>query len=236
MKNKMEFEKDYYEKTHGNTILKGEKPLYHRFILRLLKKFKKNGRLLDIGCGGGFFLRLAENCYETYGIDISKWAIEQAEKKTKKSKLRYGDISNTVFEKFFFDIVTCFDVLEHIENPEDTFQKISRYLNDEGILLISVPNLDSIGRKWKKNNWFGYRDKTHISLFSEKKWLEMLKKNKFEILDKFYDGLWDSPYFKSVPNFLQHLFFKIPFSILIGLGIKFPKKLGENIIFITKKY
>lgn len=236
MKNKI-FEKDYYKKAYGSTILKGEKPLYHRFIIRLLKKFKREGKLLDVGCGQGFFLKLAEKYYRTYGFDISKWAIKQTKKRTKKSILKVMDIDKASnIKKEFFDIVICLDLLEHIKNPDIAIKKINSCLKNGGILLVSVPNLNSIGKKWKKNNWFGYRDKTHISLLSEKKWLEMLKKNKFKIVDKFYDGLWDSPYFNHIPNFLQHLVFKIPFSILIWFGVKFPKGLGENIIIITKKY
>lgn len=76
-----------------------------------------------------------------------------------------------------------------------------------------------------------------MSLLSNEKWIELLETNNFKIVDKFHDRLWDSPYFSAVPAFMQHLFFKIAFAILFpplsNLGIKLPKKWGENVILVA---
>lgn len=71
-----------------------------------------------------------------------------------------------------------------------------------------------------------------MSLLSNEEWIEIVERNDFKIVDKFYDGLWDSPYFPGVPAFIQHLVFKIPFTLLFPLGLKLPAKLGENPVIV----
>jgi hypothetical protein len=105
------------------------------------------------------------------------------------------------------------------------------------LIIASVPNLESLGRRWKKQQWFGYRDPTHVSLLPNEEWRWLLQRNSFRILDTFYDGLCDSPYFNGIPTFVQHIFFKFLFTILFpllgALGIKLPMKWGENLILVA---
>ena len=92
------------------------KPRYIRLI-RYLRKQIKTGRLLEVGCGVGYFLAQAEKYFETYGIDISPIAIQYAKKNTTKSILTVGSATNLPFKNDFFNIVVALDVLEHIHNP-----------------------------------------------------------------------------------------------------------------------
>lgn len=230
------FDKDYFEaKSPTNSFLKGKKPLYHRFWIRYIQKFKSKGSLLDLGCGKGFFLEYAEKRYKTYGIDISDYAIEHAIDNLKKSTLFVKDAKNTGFQDNFFDIITCFDMLEHLNDPEYTLKECKRILKEDGLLIVTVPNIDSLGIKLKKRNWYGYRDKTHVSLLSKDSWFKLLENNDFKIIEFFYDGLWDSPYFEKIPTILQHMFFKIPVTIMFGLGIKFSKRFGEGLCVVALK-
>lgn len=224
--------------THTPSILKGKKPFYHGFWARYIRKHKGNKiKLLDIGCGKGFFLEYAERFSEAYGVDVSRYAIEKAAQRLRSPKLCLQDATRLGFKSGYFDVVTCFDILEHLEDPELAVKECSRLLKERGILVTSVPNIYSYGLSWKKSKWFGYRDSSHVSLLSNEKWIELLEANNFEIVDKFYDGLWDSPYFPAVPAFMQHLFFKIAFTILFPLlgtlDIKLPKKWGEGVIFVA---
>jgi len=230
-----------YDKKYFKNISKDVGIIYkkHRptknFWTIFIRKYKSSGRLLDIGCGQGFFLEYAEKYYETYGMDISKYAIKDARNKTYTTKYILMDVTKLGFKDNSFDIITCFDVLEHLKNPKSTLQDIYRMLRRKGILAMTVPNLNSIGLKLKQERWFGYRDTTHISLLTNKEWLIMLEKCGFNIIKVFYDGLWDSPYFNYIPSFIQHLIFKIPSTILLSIGIKFPQKYGENLCVIAKK-
>lgn len=230
------FDQEYFEtKSPTNSFLKGKKPLYHRFWLRYILKVKDEGILLDSGCGKGYFLAYAEKHYHTYGIDISDFAIQYAKDNLKSSKLMVKEADNTGFPDNFFDIITCFDILEHLNNPDAALKECRRILKENGLLIVTIPNTDSIGVKLKKNNWYGYRDKTHVSLLSNESWFKLLQENDFKIIEFFYDGMWDSPYFAKIPSIIQHIFFKIPVTILFGLGIKFPKKLGEGLCIVVSK-
>jgi len=235
---KDKFEKRYFESECGysSSILKGRKPLQHRFWIRYLKRHKKGGRLLDVGCGKGFFLEYAEKAYETYGIDVSKYGIEQAQSKLHRAKLYVGNAEHLDFDADYFDIVTCFDVLEHLDKPELAIKECYRVLAQNGLFIVCVPNLQSIGHQWKKQQWFGYRDPTHLSLLPEEEWEQLLQRNNFRIVDRFYDGLWDSPYFGKVPAFIQHLPFKFLFTglyPLLGiLGALNFRKNGGSALFL----
>ena len=238
---KDKFEEHYFESEcgHATSILKGRKPFLNRFWIRYLKKRKNGGKLLDIGCGKGFFLQYAEKLYETYGIDISEYGIKRAQGRLFSTRLYVGNAEQLDFDANYFDIVTCFDLLEHLDKPELAIKECYRVLAQNGLLIANVPNPGSIGHEWKKQQWFAYRDPTHVSLLTEEEWEQLLQKNNFRIIDKFYDGLWDSPYFRKVPAFIQHIPFKFLFTGLYPLlgimGIKLPKKWGECVLFVAIK-
>ncbi|KAF5437527.1 SAM-dependent methyltransferase [Candidatus Methanophagaceae archaeon] len=232
---KEEYDKNYFENTAEDTglLLKERRPLWRRW-LKIIQTYKATGKLLDVGCGPGFFLEYAERNYEVYGIDISEYAVRAAKQRTQTAKLAVGDATDLDYKNDYFDIVTCFDLLEHLPEPEFAVQEFHRILKRDGILVLRVPNTDSIGAKMKNEDWFGRRDKTHVSLLSNEEWLNLLKCNSFEITEVFFDGLWDTPYFKRVPKVLQDVFIKLPSLILFLLGMKY-KKCGENVCMIGYK-
>lgn len=238
---KDKFGEQYFESTsnYPRAILKRGIGLQSRLWLRYIRKRKKEGRLLDIGCGKGFFLERTEKFYETYGIDISEYAIGQARSRLHNTRLHIGDAYQLDFDNDYFDIITCFDLLEHLENPELTIKKCYLMLREGGLFIFRVPNTDSYGLRWLEGKWHGHRDPTHVSLLSNEEWSQLLGKNGFRIMDRFYDGLWDSPYFGVIPAFIQHIFFKFPFTVLFPLlsilGIKLPRKWGENVILVSIK-
>lgn len=205
------------------------------FLTHYLRKRIKNGKLLDVGCGVGYFLIRAEKYYETYGIDISHFAISYAKRNLNKSILKLGSATNIPFSDEIFDIVTCFDVLEHIRNPREVLREIYRVLKPSGVLIVRVPNTESVGLNLKKDDWYGFRDETHVSLFSNDEWIKLVEDESFEIIDVFYDGLWDTPYFRRVPKILQDILIKIPSLVLFELGVRFPKRLGENLHIVAIK-
>lgn len=111
---------------------------------QFMKTYKSKGRLLDIGCSAGFFLKVARDYgWETCGLEISKDTATIAQQ-------RYGlrVIINTLDESTFvqnsFDVVTLWDVLEHVDNPKKMLSVVNRILKDDGLILISTPNIDGL--------------------------------------------------------------------------------------------
>jgi 2-polyprenyl-3-methyl-5-hydroxy-6-metoxy-1,4-benzoquinol methylase len=131
----------------------GEPTVHHRddyaieSRLKLIKTFcaLENKRILDIGCGNGFYtIEFAKVADFVIGIDINKQSIDQAISLSKEQK-----ISNVVFkcsdiEKLKlnekFDIVIMIEVLEHLPDIKNILKKIGYWLKDGGNLVLFVPN------------------------------------------------------------------------------------------------
>ncbi len=231
-----EYGEDYFRKTRNSVglLLKTRRPLWWRWV-KIIRKYKKTGRLLDIGCGEGYFLQCAEHYYDTYGMDVSEYGIEEAKRRANRTELSVGSIRNMDFSKECFDIITCFDVLEHLENPEAAILECRRVLKAGGLFVVRVPNTLSAGCKWKKDEWFGYRDRTHFTLLSNEEWLHLLSKHGFLVLKVFYDGLWDTPYIKGIPKIIQDMLIKFPTLMLFFLGMNFSERYGENLCMVAQK-
>ncbi len=112
----------------------------HREFLRDLPA--RDGKLLDVGMGTGNFLAAAEKRgYEGYGIDFDRDAIEAAKSFFGLKNVFPADINGAInkFGKGFFDAVTMFEVLEHLEKPAEFVEKIKILLKKDGWLALSVP-------------------------------------------------------------------------------------------------
>jgi len=241
MKKENKFGEEYFKQRtrYPTAIFKGKDLsfLKYPFWDRVIGKGIRKGKLLDIGCAEGSLLKWGERrSYETYGIDISEFAIKGiSHQKLSQTKLFVADIRSLPFVGNYFDIITCFDVLEHLKHPLTGLREISRCLKKGGCLIMSTPNICSNGLKWKGNSWYGYRDVTHLSLLSGEQWAGLLEECGFKIVNKFYDALWDSPYFKRIPALLQHLLFKPSLLISYWTPIRFPKSMGENLLIVAVK-
>lgn len=141
-------------------------------------KYKKEGSVLDIGCAYGFFLRQMPDTFEKSGIDMSEVAATRAKKENPNAH-----IFNLSFDNFDlkikYDIITCFETLEHLEKLEEALEKVYTLLNYDGYFIASFPITES----WIEKKWFTMFDKTHINpsnaILSE-------IEGKFWIIDKKY--------------------------------------------------
>jgi len=121
---------------------------FYSWVLDLLQV--KNGNILDVGCGGGYLLSLVERKgLTTYGIDISKKAVEIARKNAPKSKIFVGDAEHILWKDCAFDYVTCLGSLEHLPDISQGVKEISRVLKESGRACIVVPNTFSLVNIWK---------------------------------------------------------------------------------------
>jgi len=125
---------------------------------------KKNGRLLDIGCGEGHFLsRMMGLCpeIELFGIDISKRNIAYVKKSVPTAKVYVQNAEKLHFGGSYFDCVSLLEVVEHFRNPSIIIMESRRVLKKGGELIISMPDHSrfrwrllwflwtrSVGRRW----------------------------------------------------------------------------------------
>ena len=156
-----------YKKYHRNEQLSAITIKRYHQILNTFEKYRKTNRLLDIGCGVGYFLEEAKKRgWEVYGTEISDTAIEIC--KSKGIAMIKGNIDSDFADKNF-DIITLFEVIEHFENPNIELKKIIPFLRKEGIIYITTPNFNSLSRYILKKNWVaGLGAPEHLSYFTPK--------------------------------------------------------------------
>ena len=161
----MQFEKDYFEinrytlkerviKRHVFEVLKWASAVFGENLLKGAGK-----TALDIGCACGYTsAALEELGYATYSIDVSRWGLQQAKKITHGNLLLCDAQTLLPFKNRSFDVVTCFDVLEHLRYPEKSFQQMLRACC--GSLVCTTPNraVDRPIRKITRDY-----DETHIN-------------------------------------------------------------------------
>ncbi|MBN1645142.1 class I SAM-dependent methyltransferase [Candidatus Woesearchaeota archaeon] len=100
-------------------------------------------KILDAGCGEGHLIeklnqKNSQNYY--YGIDLTKVAINSAEKRCPRAKIFLMDLTKLKFKDNFFDIVICSDVLEHIPRYRLAIEELKRVTKKNGFLIITFPN------------------------------------------------------------------------------------------------
>jgi SAM-dependent methyltransferase len=198
-------------------------------------------RMLDIGFGHGFTLARLERRYETYGLDISDYALERAAHFAPGSRCFLGDLNQELpdeLERGSFDLVLAKYVFEHLENPEVSMRRVGELLRPGGILLFAVPNTESLGARWKGETWYAHPavDPTHCSLLAPDEWIDVVNRAGLTIRRETSDGYWDLPYIRWLTRWLQ-----VPSCIgptalacLAGRAI-LPPRLGENVIVIASK-
>lgn len=103
---------------------------------------KVNNKVLDIGCSTGVFMEMAERQgWMAYGVDVNKEHIENNRTKFDvRVSVQQGDTLD--FQDAFFDVVTLFDVIEHLPHPLPFLAEVKRVLKPDGVLILSTPNVD----------------------------------------------------------------------------------------------
>ena len=131
-----------------------------------LSQHKQSGTLLDIGCSSGAFLKsLAGNAWDLYGIEMSEDSAKRAQARS-GAKIFVGDILDAQFSPNMFDVITCFDVLEHLYEPRRIMARVAEWLKPGGIFYVLVPNIDSAEGRVFGSYWHGLELPRHLFHYS----------------------------------------------------------------------
>jgi 2-polyprenyl-3-methyl-5-hydroxy-6-metoxy-1,4-benzoquinol methylase len=100
------------------------------------------GRLLDVGCGVGFFLeRAGQRGWEPHGCDVSAAAVEHAQTEKGLADVRHADLIGAAYPSGWFQAATLWNVLDHVADPFATTQELARVLAPGGVVMVRVPNM-----------------------------------------------------------------------------------------------
>ena len=199
---------------------------YIKYISKQIKKINKP-KILDIGCGTGSFLYCCEKSLKKSildGVEYDQRLIEQARLNLRNAKISQGTAEKLPYDDSVFDVVTSFQVIEHVVNPDNMILEIRRVLKPNGIMVITTPNLNGLGRRVHGSTWTGYRD-DHISLKASSDWSKHITEHNFRPLSvgtTFFTGI---NAFRSMPLSIINNTFLVIFGWL-------PWKLGESFVGI----
>lgn len=208
--------------------------------LSIIRKYKKAGRILDIGCAGGYFLETARDMfnYVPVGIELSEKMCKVA------SALGFtvyqGSIDNLPKSEDMFDIVYMGDILEHVSRPNEFMEKLKKRVKSSGLIVAEVPltyNVTltgiaigiinflkgNVGSKYflpvQHRGLYAPKAPYHLLMFNRKSLKELGKRNKLHLKYlKFYDGKPKNKFTGSVYHAIKRMSHFVTYSI------------GQNII------
>ena len=158
------------------------------FFACLDSKLTQESRVLDVGCGNGFFLsqvRALAQC-QVYGIDISEIAAESA-KKNYGLDIFTGTILESPFPDNSFDVITAWSFLEHVNNPAEVMLKFANLLKKDGLCILTTPNFDSLNAKLFQDKWYHLDCPRHLFIYNPRTVAAMLEKSGLHARKIIYD-------------------------------------------------
>lgn len=141
---------------------------------------RPGGRLLDVGCGSGSFLRFARDLgWDVEGIDPDPSAVQAA--KASGLKVRAGDLRQLAFQEESFDAVTMSHVIEHVPDPAALLREVRRVLKPGGLVTVVTPNARSLLHRWFRADWRGLEPPRHLQLFTRPALSRMIGETGFSV-------------------------------------------------------
>jgi SAM-dependent methyltransferase len=127
-----------------------------------------SGRILDVGCGSGWFLRTLDgNRWERFGVETGAAAAQTARRALGNEQIFTGPLLAAAHPDASFDVVAFWSALEHMNNPRANIIQARRKLRPGGTLIVQVPNAASYQARWFEGNWFALdapRHRYHFTL------------------------------------------------------------------------
>jgi SAM-dependent methyltransferase len=127
--------------------------------------WRGQGRYLDVGCGSGGALGVAQALgWQVTGVEVDEAAARKARRFS--ARVHTGDLLAAPFEPGEFDCVTAFHVLEHVPDPVAAVRRMLEWLAPGGLLIVEVPNAGGLGARLFGRAWSGLELPRHLSHFT----------------------------------------------------------------------
>ena len=179
-------------------------------VSRVIKEKKDVKNILDVGCGFGLLSKELKKTYpklDLYGIEYAKKASQSSQKILKLLQCNIEDMAliKHRLKSQKFDIIIFSDVLEHLYDPLSIIKSYQFFLNQDGTIVVTVPNIANIfSRIALLFGYFNYSetgvmDKTHIRFFNKQNLKQLAKESNLQIVAQKYDSIlvrWFVPFIK----------------------------------------
>jgi len=136
--------------------------------------------LLDVGCYTGVFVEIAmRHGWDAWGLEPSYWAVEEARKRG--LHVVQGTLDTADLPESFFDVVTLWDVIEHLTDPRSALRHAHRLLKPDGLLVVHTIDIESLFARLMRARW-PWLMEMHIYYFSRRTLRAMLEQCGFRVL------------------------------------------------------
>jgi 2-polyprenyl-3-methyl-5-hydroxy-6-metoxy-1,4-benzoquinol methylase len=180
------YSQDYYRswglhEGNGDSEVQKVKSSTFDACLDRIQEYKKNGRILDIGCATGYFLERAQHRgFIPYGVEFSQFSSDIAKGKFGADQIHRGMIEDCPFEPGSFDVVVMIDLLEHVRNPVAALAAAKKLLRDDGIAVIVTPDTRSLTHALMGTKWVHYKSE-HFFYFNKRAIDVVARQSGFEL-------------------------------------------------------
>jgi SAM-dependent methyltransferase len=179
------------------------------------------GRILDVGCGSGFFLRaLTSDLWDRFGVEIGKGAARAANRALGEGRVFNGTLIESACENAYFDVVSFWSALEHTNEPRSHLNEARRIIKTGGTLIVQVPNAASYQARAFGGNWFALDAPRHRYHFTPQTLARLLRETGFDIyLETFHSRAHNSHALRQ--------------SLKLRLRDSLPASLGHALFLLT---
>lgn len=166
---------------HGySTQMEGRNKTFENGVILLNKYYPQKGKLLDVGCANGGFLKMADkHGWDTYGVEPSRELAVLG--KRNGLKIYQGTLDEQKFTKNKFDVITYWDVLEHVADPMRELKLVYSLLKPGGILLVNFPDIGSLPARLSGKYWW-FLLSVHLFYFSKESLVAALSRCRLKTL------------------------------------------------------
>ena len=145
-------------------------------------------RILDVGCAAGYFLRvMAEKGHEVRGVEVSEAIAARAVEHLGTERVHIGTLDSVPadkpgYDKGSFDLVTMWDVIEHVPDPKQLLEEAKAMLRPDGHLILETQNVDSRFATLLGLKWHHFKHQEHIFHFNPDTVRRVLEQAGFEVV------------------------------------------------------
>ncbi|MBZ0304012.1 MAG: methyltransferase domain-containing protein [Anaerolineae bacterium] len=149
-----------------------------------LEQYVSPGKLLDVGCATGFFLDEArKRGWSAEGLDVSSFGVQYAQEHFGLTTY-HGSLTDLDFESASYDLVTMWDVIEHVPDPTTYVRRAAELVRSGGFISLATPDIDSLPARLAGRRWVGFKlSEEHVYYFSVKTLTKMLNEAGFEVVN-----------------------------------------------------
>lgn len=151
----------------------------YKELLQEFEAYRQNGRLLDIGCGYGFFLQTAKEVnWDITGIEITDEAVKACT--SKDLRMHHGSLESAGFPDDHFDVIVLIETIEHVTEVDKLLREIYRVLRPGGLVYLSTPNFNAVNRFRLKEKYDIIQYPLHLSYFTPDTLKQFFESNGFK--------------------------------------------------------